>query len=346
MSVAVVASGAHWANPTSGGPSAAVHGEPPGPKCKKQKRCCKPGTRCCPSRPFADNSVWYRPFAPDARLSPHSGSYVSRLLATVASHGAWVNTTSWSTPVYTVGPQQPDVPVTLDQTPGASNATLRAALAEVPIPPYAVPAGGNDGIMVVWQPCTDELWELWEARRDLFGSWHVGYAGVTPRVSASRGYYPRGRAIGGTASGLAVLGGLIRIGELRRGRIPHAVSFGLPEPRAGIYAWPAQKTDGTNLDPTAIPEGTRFRLDPRLDLSKLRMPRFTRILARAVQRDGMIAVTRAGPVPLSAEEPTPTGSNPYLGPAGFFGGQTPAELLQQFPWSRLQVIDAALLVDD
>ena len=49
--------------------------------------------------------------------------------------------------------------------------------------------------------------------------------------------------------------------ELKAGRIDHALAINLPAPRAGVFAWPAQRTDGTG-PPTALPEGARLRLDP------------------------------------------------------------------------------------
>jgi hypothetical protein len=40
-------------------------------------------------------------------------------------------------------------------------------------------------------------------------------------------------------------------------------------------------------------------------------------------------------VSLYAEDPTPTGSNPY---PSWFGGQSPAQVMQRFPWSRLEAL--------
>ena len=58
--------------------------------------------------------------------------------------------------------------------------------------------------------------------------------------------------------------------ELKRGRIDHALAINLPAPRAGTFAWPAQRTDGTG-DATTLPEGARLRLDPTLDLDQLNL---------------------------------------------------------------------------
>jgi hypothetical protein len=292
-------------------------------------------------RPFADSSVWNQPLAPDTPLSPFSSAYITHLQATLSRYDAWVNTTQFSTPVYTVGAQQPNVRVTLDQPPSV-HPELRDALAQVPIPEGARPSADSDAHIVVWQPCTDKMWELWRAKRTGDG-WHAGYGGEMTNASQSRGYFPRSPGWGATATGLPLLGGLIRMSELRAGAIPHALSMAMPDPRAGIYAWPAQRTDGISNDPSALPEGTRLRIDPSVNLSTLSMSPFVRILATAAQRYGIIVTERGGAVAFYAEDPTPTGSNPYWpSPNGFFGGQYPNLLLRQFPWSELQVVNAPL----
>jgi hypothetical protein len=295
-------------------------------------------TQARPLPVFGPDSVWRRPLGRHARIDPLSALYVRRLARTAAG-GAWINTTEYSTPVYRVPARQPGVRVTLDQPRGV-NADLRRALARVPIPAGARPAAGTDGNLVVWQPATDTLWELWGARRARDG-WHARHGGRMTDLSQSPGYFPRNQGWGASATGLPLLGGLIRIAEVRAGRIDHAVSIALPETRAGIFAWPAQRTDGNSHDLLALPEGTRLRLDPELDLSRLRMPRLVRLIARAAQRYGLIVTDRAANVAFFAEDPSPLGRNPYWpGPRKIFGGEYPDRLLQSFPWERLQVVRA------
>jgi len=93
----------------------------------------------------------------------------------------------------------------------------------------------------------------------------------------------------------------------------------------------------------AIPEGTRFRLDPRVDLGTIPMAPVVRTIAEAAQRYGMVVRDRSGSVTIYAEDPTPTGTDPFTGPAGLFGGQSPSILMQQFPVGRhLQALPTAL----
>jgi hypothetical protein len=85
----------------------------------------------------------------------------------------------------------------------------------------------------------------------------------------------------------------MQIAELRAGHINHALALAIPHAAAGVYAFPAQRTDGNDRDAGAIPEGTRFRLNPKLDISSLHLPPFTRMVATAVQRYGMIVRDQA-----------------------------------------------------
>jgi hypothetical protein len=113
----------------------------------------------------------------------------------------------------------------------------------------------------------------------------------------------------------------------------------IPWARPKVYAWPAQRTDGASDDPNAIPEGARFRLDPRLDISSLHLPPLTRMIAEAAQRYGIIVRDQTGQaVGFFAENTAQFGTNPYDGPGGLFGGTPSNILMRSFPWQHLQVL--------
>jgi hypothetical protein len=292
------------------------------------------------ARLFAPTSFWNAALSPDAPLDSHSQPYVADLLRQLVSSGRWINTTKYSYPVYTVSSDQQRVPVVLDaSSPDPQTTDLRQAFAQgVPIPPDAVAAAGTDQHMIIWQPATDTMWEFWGATR-LGNAWHARWGGRIQTVSTSPGYYTAPHSQwGATSTSLPALGGLIRISELRAGHIDHALSMAIPNARAGAFVWPAQRTDGNVNSGTAIPEGTRFRIDPQLDLSKLAMPRIVRTIAQAAQRYGIVVQDRGGSVSFYAQDPTPTHTNPYIGPGGLFEGQSPAGLLGQFPWGHLEVL--------
>lgn len=280
------------------------------------------------ARPFAADSFWNAPLSRTASIAGNSARLVAALGRQVDTAGVWINSRQYSTPVYTVGPDQPTVKVALD----TFAPTLQADFAAVPLPPNAIPARGSDGHLTVYQPASDALWEFWQLRLAADG-WHARWGGKMTGVSDNPGYFAA--PLGATGTSLPLLGGLIRIGELRSGRIDHALALAIPRPKADSFVWPAQREDGTADDTAAIPEGTRLRLDPKLDVRALHLPRAARAIALAAQRYGIIVRDFAGAVTFYAEDPTPTGANPYV---ALYGGRYPDKVLARFPWSRLQVL--------
>jgi hypothetical protein len=287
---------------------------------------------------FAPDSVWNQPLSPDAPLDAASDTLTATLRDDV--HRGYngglppdINTTAYSAPIYTVLADQPRVSVTLDKPTGQAS-DLARAFTSVPVPDDARPAAGTDAHMAVWQPATDTLWEFWRmVRRD--DGWHAGWGGRQTNVSRSSGVYVAPVANwGATATSLSLAGGLITVAELRRGRIDHALAISLPEIRGGEFSLPAQRTDGRTSSSSAIPEGARFRVDPTLDLDRMSMPPVVRLLARAAQRYGMIVRDGGASISLYAEDPGPSGENPY---PRLFGDRRAWELLRSFPWDRVQL---------
>ncbi|HXS47680.1 MAG TPA: hypothetical protein VN756_09485 [Solirubrobacterales bacterium] len=296
------------------------------------------------ARFFSPTSPWNTALVASSPLDPSSTAMVAGLVQQVRQYGAGFNTTTWSVPIYTAGVDQATTRVTLDNP----NRYLQRAWEAVPVPPAARPAAGTDRHLVVWQPASDTMWEFWHMDIQADG-WHAEYGGRIVHASRSPGYYVTARdetgAVveqswwGATATGLPLVAGLVTMEEARCGAIDHALALALPNVRQGYIAWPAQRGDGKDPSPTAIPEGARLRLDPRLDLSELDMPPFTRMLARAAQRYGLIVRDGAGSVALYGEDPTPRGSNPWL---QLSGNLKPWQFMPSFPWSRLQVLRSDL----
>jgi len=313
--------------------------------CGLQTSSHLPPTR----RLFSPDSVWNRALPANAALDPHSREMIAWLLQQVDNefaHGPdpYIETVSDSTPIYTVPRDQPDLPVRLLNT-APWGRTLDLALRKVPIPPGARPASGPDSQMTIWQPSTDRLWELWEAHHNAAG-WTARWGGAIDDVSRSPGYYSAsswpGAASywGASASSLPLAAGTMRIGELERHRIEHALAIALPWTRAGVYAWPAQRTDGLDQDPASIPEGAHLRIDPRLDIRAMHLPPVIRTMALAAQRYGLIVRDQTGgeAVAFYAEVPT-SGGDPY---PRIFGGVPAYDLLKYFPWRHLEVLRMSL----
>lgn len=298
---------------------------------------------------FGPSSVFNQPLSSQAPVDPSSPTLVARLVEEVndeqqSQAGPWIETTSYSSPIYKVPRNQPSVRVKLENNKSWAK-TLSAALAAVPMPANARPAAGSDAQITIWQPSTDRLWELWRAskRRD---GWHAVWGGAIDHVSKSHGYYtasswPGAHSYwGATATSLPIAAGMMTIPELKEGRVDHALAIDLPTTRAGAYAWPSQRTDGEDPRPSTIPEGARLRIDPRLNIKSLNLPPMTEAMALAAQRYGMIVRDQTHhAIGFYAEDPTPTGKNPY--PA-LMGYETPAELLSSFPWRSVEVLQMSL----
>jgi hypothetical protein len=81
-----------------------------------------------------------------------------------------------------------------------------------------------------------------------------------------------GYKFGTAASGIPLLAGMLTIEELQRGVIDHIVGVGIPEPLAGRWSFPAQRTDGESSGKFSIPEGAIFRLPADLNLDTITIP--------------------------------------------------------------------------
>jgi hypothetical protein len=304
-----------------------------------------------PFRFFSPTSFWNEQLPADASLDPSSAGVVGALNEVIAGErqagkGPGINTSVYSVPVYTVPADQPTVTVTLanasiERSWGAP--ALQSAWDAVPLPADAQPAAGTDKHLVVWQPSTDKLWEFLQMEHGEDG-WHAFWGGAIQNVSTDSGAYgseawpgaePRW---GASASSLSIAGGLITMEDLEKGQINHALAMAIPDPRAGVYASPAQRTDGKSTNPLSLPEGAHLRLDPNLNLASLHLSRATLMIAEAAQRYGIVVRDTAAHVTLYAEDPTPTKTDPYLGPNGYFEGKSPQQLLESFPWSYLQLL--------
>jgi hypothetical protein len=303
-----------------------------------------------PFRFFSPTSFWNEQLPADAPLDPNSAAIVGAFDEAIAKEEEAkkglpnINTTAWSVPVYTVPADQPTVKVTLEKA--SKSPALQSAWDTVPLPADAQPAEGSDKDLVVSQPSTDRLWEFWGLEQTAEG-WQAAWGGAMEKASSNQGVYgpeawPGAKTgWGASATSLSIAGGLITLEDLEKGQINHALAISVPEPRAAVYAAPAERTDGFSTEPTSLPEGAHLRLDPSLDLAALHLPRLTLMMAEAAQRYGIFVRDRSANVAFYAQDPIPTGTNPYTGAHGYFEGHL-SQLLASFPWSRLELLKMEL----
>jgi len=304
-----------------------------------------------PVRFFSPTSLWNSALAARAPLDLTSAAVVGALDKEIAKAAeakkgeATINTTAWSVPIYTVPAAEPTVKVTVENA--SPQPALQSAWSAVPLPPGAQPAAGTDEHLVVWQPSTDQLWEFWRLVHGASG-WKASWGGAMQKVSSDSGIYGPEAWPGATdfwgasASSLSIAGGLITLEDLQLGQINHALAIAVPNTRYRVYAAPARRTDGWSGELQSLPEGAHLRLDPNLNLATLHLPRLTLMMAEAAQRYGIIVRDTAANVAFYAQDPTPTGTNPYVSGPRYFEGKSPQQLLTSFPWSHLQLLKMEL----
>jgi hypothetical protein len=262
-----------------------------------------------------------------------------------AQVGPFINATTWSVPIYTVPANQRDLKVRLVHH--RPEPALQKAWDEVPLPPDAKPAAGTDEHLVVWQPSTDRMWEFWRLQHSPAG-WQASWGGAMEHVSSNPGAYgPQAwlgarRTWGASGSSLSIAGGLITLEDLKDGQINHALAMAIPTVRAGVYASPAERSDGESTRPLSLPEGAHLRINPNLNLASLHLPRLTLMMAEAAQRYGIVVVDKSANASFFVQDPSPTGTEPYTGSHGYFEGESPVQLLASFPWRDLQVLKMTL----
>ncbi|MCA1704416.1 MAG: VCBS repeat-containing protein, partial [Actinobacteria bacterium] len=203
----------------------------------------------------------------------------------------------------------------------------------VPIPLDASPSTGSDATMIVTDWSSGTLYELWRYSFNQ-GSPTVQWGAVGPMTGSGRDR-ENGRKGGSTGAGVSRLAGIVRIWELVRGYIDHALVFSTSYCEKSNLRYPATQTDGTYVGVGSIPEGARIQLDPSVNVDSI--PGITpgeKIVARALQEYGAYAVDCGG-APWAFMFESPSGeSDPYVALGftydyfGMFG----------IPWDRMRVL--------
>jgi hypothetical protein len=220
-----------------------------------------------------------------------------------------VNTGLFGVPVYTASPSTPRYRIEILNDGLKKWGTSGVTGQLVPIPNGATPAAGSDGKLVIIDAADNKIFDLWEARL-VGGQWQAAWGSVYPfdgdgishNVTYGSGTnqvsWPKATSRA-TGSGLSSLAGLITPSEMKAGVINHALVFSSDVtcgPRDGTaFRYPATATDGLITGASCLQEGSRIRLDPTIQLSKIAgLSRAELTIGLALQKYGAYLIDSGG----------------------------------------------------
>jgi hypothetical protein len=166
---------------------------------------------------------------------------------------------------------------------------------------YACDVSANDCHLIVVDRAAARLHEVYQATVDGAGLVH-GQCAISWTLSTSYPADMRGdQCTSADAAGLPITPLLFSADEIAAGSIDHAIRFILPNSRirAGVFVHPASHAGAPSGPATTVPYGARLRL--RADFPVAGLPAPAQVVARALQRYGMI-LADGGNVALTARD--------------------------------------------
>lgn len=183
----------------------------------------------------------------------------------------------------------------------------------IPAPDFAVPPGpdGSTAYMAMIDPAAGRAWEMKQgAQNPETGNWGTSF-GAEVDLNGTGVLLPwmkvpdTNLAASPRPSGIPLVAGLIRVSEIKAGRIDHALAIAYPAPRTGVFVSPAsmalEAQEDTVPNPFGLPMGARIQLDPDYDIENTNLSPAGKVIARALQEYGAIIVDHTGSTVLFAE---------------------------------------------
>ncbi len=285
-------------------------------------------SRSVSSRVFAASSPYYRKLPADTPTASDSRTLVASLnqqahdfYGTEDVANITVNTHQYSPAMYVAYNTDPVYNITgwnCQQKYNGWDTEFNRIMRGVHLPADMQPDPSSDGAVTVYNPDSNEVIDLWQARK-VNGQWQACWGGRMTGADQSIGAFEYG--YGASASGLSLWGGTIRAQELLDGHIDHAISLGIPRTKWNSISWPANRSDGGTKG-TQLSIGQMLRLPADLDIDSMKMSPLATTIAKAAQEYGIIITDTSGAVSFSAENPIGLRTNPY---ATIFRGRWPSQ---------------------
>jgi hypothetical protein len=253
-----------------------------------------------PYRAFSNGSYWNTPLPASAPLDPKSRDYIAYMKRNPVGNFVMLSGAdrdgSWGTPIYWAKTSDPTYNVK------SFRYYVPPEFTALRIPRGAKPDPTPDGEMMIYDLAKGYVAALWQARYDpLSNTWtagggdvfYVASNGLDGRLPESD--EPRNT---GAHRGAAPPIFAIRLDEVRAVSIRHVLKVAIPNPNRS-YVFPMTGSDGRSTDPSAPPEGARFRLKASIDLKKMNLTPAQYAVAKAAQDYGFV-ITDVSGAPVAA----------------------------------------------
>ena len=278
------------------------------------------------ARLYSSDTFINTPIPASPAIEPNSSAIVSQALQGYSSSANIANDDSWGIPVFQASSES------TSYTVGCEYYDCWVPFGPIHIPANAQPQSGSDGHMVVMEPDGQEM-DMWIAQHTGSG-WTSGSRWETSAYGSAANCTRVHGCGAADVAGFALAAGMIRPQEIAQGHIDHALAITTPDTRANYIACPATDTDGHHDDPNALPIGAHVQLDPNIDVDQLKIPRWEKVIAVALQQYGAYVIDTGGSVAVYAQSDLGLPYNAW----GKAGVPSDAPSLANLPWSQMRVL--------
>jgi hypothetical protein len=264
-----------------------------------------PAVDGAPFRAFTPDSWWNTPVPAGAPKHPRAADILEYMSTAEESAEGCVRLAGakggqWGQPVYWAGPDDPSYRVAVAQDDAPPE------LQDLRIPDGALAANNNDGSMTLFDVDRGYVVAFTNAAFDAGSdTWRANGATVTyldsngldTRTGQSSDDRNRGSHRGNNG---AVM--MARFDEVEAGRIEHVLKVASGPDPSSRSVFPMVGSDGDSSDPSAPPQGLRFRIKPSVDLESLGLPPQALVIAKALQDYGFYIGDSGGVTALKLED--------------------------------------------
>jgi hypothetical protein len=261
---------------------------------------------------FSETSFWNQPIPENPEIDPQNEHFITLLKREYSGAFFRINLTSWTIPVYDVDETTPRFAVkkhTLSKEEQKKWNTKRVTYGHgeefdkepipIPLEVQADPQEDAHCALVDWEKGI--AWDMWGLVKNSDGSWTSktgmkysidgdGLFSIKPfkiENGESIHYFGPSRA-----AGVPAIAGLIMYNEVESGEVNHKLACATRVNAYQEHVYPAIWTDGFIIG--GIPEGAVIQLDPALDLSKFELTPEEIVVAKTMQKYGMVVSDIAG----------------------------------------------------